>query len=514
MSNNLYFEAIKEAEQIKYAAEEKVKQQIIESISPRIKLLIEQKMSDDKEDSDESDKPENSDENTNEDQEASEQEECGTTESVHEVVLDEESRSILRKFVNGQAQKNALVEKIEELREAVKTIKKAIILSENAKNSGKSKQKISMLYKNIVQEAKNINRSSIIKSDNEILQEYYKLLKELHNMSKRRKNRIDETLEELLEMNLFEEDGDDDEESDKSKPEGDDDDFLASMMDDSDEDSDDDSDDDMPEPSSSQSVSKDTTVEDLAMMAGLLEDSDSDDDDDSDELELESLFEDDESYEESLHAGTEEEGENCGPDEMAESFGRRDRVLEIDENMLRREIGKMKAIREGEAKDMAHHFGGGSLEGEAFVDGVELNKLHEMKIKAAKVVRMNRMLESKLSQYKKALRGMKGQLTEMNLFNAKLLYANKLMQNRDLSIKQQRHVVESLDEAKTMGEAKILFESLSKSLVSSRPARRSGNLSEGTIRRRTGSASASVKSAQPLKESVALDRWATLAGIK
>ena len=200
--------------------------------------------------------------------------------------------------------------------------------------------------------------------------------------------------------------------------------------------------------------------------------------------------------------------------EESNSSRRKDRVLEIDENMLRREIGRMKAIREGEAKDMAHHFGGGSLEGEVFVDGVELNKLHEIKTKAAKVIRRNRMLESKLSQYKKALRGMKGKLSEMNLFNAKLLYANKLMQNRDLSIKQQRHIVESLDDAKTLGEAKILFESLSKSLVSSRRTAKSGNLSEGALRRRTGSSSVPVKSAQPLNESVALDRWATLAGIK
>jgi hypothetical protein len=192
-----------------------------------------------------------------------------------------------------------------------------------------------------------------------------------------------------------------------------------------------------------------------------------------------------------------------------------DLFLEIDENMLRREISKMKRLREGEAKQMASHFGGGSLEGEMFVDGVELNKLHEMKIKAAKVVRMNRMLESKLSQYKKALRGMKSQLTEMNLFNAKLLYANKLMQNRDLSIKQQRHIVESLDEAKTLGEAKILFESLTKSLA--RPVNtRNRNLSEGATRRPMSSSSRPVSSGQakPLNESVALDRWATLAGIK
>ena len=151
-------------------------------------------------------------------------------------------------------------------------------------------------------------------------------------------------------------------------------------------------------------------------------------------------------------------------------------------------------------------------EGEVSADE-EISNLDEMKTKAAKVVRKNRMLESKLSQYKKALRQMKGQLQEMNLFNAKLLYANKLMQNRDLTLKQQRNIVESLDDAKTLSEAKILFESLSKSLVSG-SAKRSENLSEGAIRRSTGSASAPVRSAQTLNESVALNRWATLAGIK
>jgi hypothetical protein len=35
-------------------------------------------------------------------------------------------------------------------------------------------------------------------------------------------------------------------------------------------------------------------------------------------------------------------------------------------------------------------------------------------------------------------RGMKRQLVEMNLFNAKLLYANKLMQNKNLTMKQQK----------------------------------------------------------------------------
>ena len=101
----------------------------------------------------------------------------------------------------------------------------------------------------------------------------------------------------------------------------------------------------------------------------------------------------------------------------------------------------------------------------------------------------------------------------MNLFNAKLLYANKLMQNRDLSIKQQKNIVESLDGAKTLSEAKILFESLTKSL-SSKTSTGNRRLSEGSLRRTRGSSSQSVNSAQTINENVALDRWATLAGIK
>ena len=38
---------------------------------------------------------------------------------------------------------------------------------------------------------------------------------------------------------------------------------------------------------------------------------------------------------------------------------------------------------------------------------------------------------------------LKQQLSEMNLFNAKLLYVNKLMQNRNVSSKQQRAIVEA-----------------------------------------------------------------------
>lgn len=508
MSNNLYLEAIEAAEQLKNSAEEKVKQHIIESMSPQIKLLVEKKLMEKDEDEDEEILNDEKSDGSSDDSEN--QEECGSAyESVNEITLDEDSRRILNKFISDNAKKEALSEKIENLREAIKTIKKASILSENSKVSSKNKAKINLLFKNIIREIKNIKSNSIIKKDKTILKEYYNLMKELNNMSTRRNRKrkfLDESLEDLLEMNLFEAD-DEDEEEESDEEEMD----FELPEDDDEEESDDEMESDDDEMESD--ISPDTTVRDLAMMAGLM--GGEEEEEPELDLEEEGFFESD------MHMDEEEELEITDEmddmddmgEEMYESRRRGNKVLEIDENMLRREIGRMKAIREGEAKDMASHFGGGSLAGEAFVDGVELNKLHEMRNKAAKVVRKNRMLESKLAQYKKALRGMKGQLQEMNLFNAKLLYANKLMQNRDLSIKQQRHVVESLDEAKTLGEAKILFESLSKSLVSSQPRSASSNLNES--RRRTLTASSTpVRSAQPRQENVALDRWATLAGIK
>ena len=97
---------------------------------------------------------------------------------------------------------------------------------------------------------------------------------------------------------------------------------------------------------------------------------------------------------------------------------------------------------------------------------------------------------------------------QMNLFNAKLLYANKLMQNRNLNQKQQRAIVEALDNAKTLREAKLLYQSLTKSL--NKVPRK--NLNEGSLRT-LGSSSKSTRSGAPANSGVEVDRWATLAGL-
>ena len=544
MSSSLYNEAIEAAEQIKLAAEEKAKKQIIESISPQIKLMVEKKLFEEetRESSDECGSYETSKERVDE-EDCSSEEQKEEVDEYSKVELNAESRRVLNKLINTNAQREAVSKKIFELREGLNLIQKAIILAESSVESRASADRIGVLYKKLVNEIANLKSNSIFKKDTDLLKEFYILNKELQNMSIRRKNRryLNENLQDLLEMDLFEAEDDETMETD-DEPMG-----IGDMSLDDEltkkggEPMDDEPMDDEPMKTDDMDLENASTdqlagfLDDIAGSVGdiassvrdldqpKLKDEDSDDEDSDDEdsdeegmiddTQLESLFEDDNDDDDDDDAGRKPVSDSLRSSQHESRSNSGDVILEIDENMLKREISKMKALREGEAKDMAAHFGGGSIDGEVFVDGVELNKLHEIKMKAAKVVRMNRMLERKLSQHKKALRKMKGQLTEMNLFNAKLLYANKLMQNRDLSIKQQKNIVESLDGAKTLSEAKILFESLTKSLSSKTNA---GNrrLSEGSLRSPRGSSSQPVKSAQTINENVALDRWATLAGIK
>ena len=243
-------------------------------------------------------------------------------------------------------------------------------------------------------------------------------------------------------------------------------------------------------------------------------------------------------------------------EEEVEEEGGEEEVLEIDEGMLRRELRRMRRLREQEEAADADPYldHGGEDLGDVVVDVDEddlLNALadelgdpdvptptveslrrrrarrptarrrvasrsrrpaniRESRTRQAliKESRKNRALTGKLGGAKRVVSAMKNQLNEMNLFNAKLLYVNKLMQNRNLSTRQQKAIVEALDSAKTLREAKLLYKSLTVSLK-----KRGGALTEGRIARTLGSSSRSIRSAAPPKSGTEVDRWAVLAGI-
>ena len=195
-------------------------------------------------------------------------------------------------------------------------------------------------------------------------------------------------------------------------------------------------------------------------------------------------------------------------------------VYELDENVLRRELVKLREAKNAkktkQAKDAkqdtakaAAAFGGGKLQE---MDRVVMNKFAQLKEAYDKEVRKNRALAQQLNEYRNGVETLREQLSELNLFNAKLLYVNKITQDREVTSTQRRAVVEALDGAKNLREAKLIYKSLSESLNRGNSA----SLNESARRLSPGQASRPTTSggATQLNESTHLDRWATLAGIK
>jgi len=238
-----------------------------------------------------------------------------------------------------------------------------------------------------------------------------------------------------------------------------------------------------------------------------------------------------------MEGASEDEVDECDDGDMMEAedeAAEDEKVYEIDESMIRRELGRLRNLREsrrpvsrrgrrlyeGEAVAAAGSFGGGEVGDEMFVDVDEDTLLNALvdeigdapvpKKMASESRRRTASAERRAQVAEAAADKLKRQISEMNLFNAKLLFANKLMQNRELSNNQQRAVVEALDGAKTIREAKLLYESLSSSL---RKSSTSGSLTESN-NRLLASSSRSTRSGAPANSGVEVDRWATLAGIR
>jgi hypothetical protein len=99
-------------------------------------------------------------------------------------------------------------------------------------------------------------------------------------------------------------------------------------------------------------------------------------------------------------------------------------------------------------------------------------------------------------------------LEDLNLFNAKLLYVNKLLQNKGLNESQKKSVIKALDEAQSLTEAKSLYKSLTETF--SRGGR--STISESRV---LGSSSRPTTSSQSSATSSnsELSRWQRLAGL-
>jgi len=208
---------------------------------------------------------------------------------------------------------------------------------------------------------------------------------------------------------------------------------------------------------------------------------DADEQDDMDELDSDSTDED------SYVADEDSEPVVMESEELTD-----DTVVEISETMLRDELMRMRQLRESTDETVTTD------------EPIEITESNTEDDLTDEVTQ----LKTQLQEYEKAVSSLRSQLDESNLFNAKLLYANKLLQNRDLNDRQRVNIVESLDNAKSLREVRLLY----KSLVDSTNTK--SNLTESKRRRAAGSASRPTRTGSVSKESYPeTDRWALLAGL-
>lgn len=148
-------------------------------------------------------------------------------------------------------------------------------------------------------------------------------------------------------------------------------------------------------------------------------------------------------------------------------------------------------------------------------DSVDLDELMN-DYKKAKVAKMEEEYASKVNSLNRALKEannraqqMETKLSEMNLLNAKLLYANRILQEHSLTKDEKSRMLETIQKAKKVNEVKLVYEVLNERYASS-----TKNISESLGFASKTISSTSVKNDENiLNESVA-DRFKRLANIK
>ena len=83
-----------------------------------------------------------------------------------------------------------------------------------------------------------------------------------------------------------------------------------------------------------------------------------------------------------------------------------------------------------------------------------------------------RLLEEKLQKYGTVINKLKDKLNETNLTNAKLLYQNRVLDSASLNERQKDRIVETIMNAKTVEEAKIIYETLQSAVGASATTKR------------------------------------------
>ena len=209
----------------------------------------------------------------------------------------------------------------------------------------------------------------------------------------------------------------------------------------------------------------------------------------SDETDLNEAKEEEEEEEEETE---EEEYEDVDADGVEDSDDTEIDITDMEslKSIIEDEIEKMiqsgelqagpeYEAEEGEEMEMGDEMGDEmKLDAEEEIDEdfsidellAELKKKSK-KVMVKKVVKKEDETEQakkELDEAIKVVRALKGELQEMKLFNAKLLYTNKIFKARNLNESQKVKVLSTFDKAGTIKEVELVYETLSSSFVTAK----------------------------------------------
>jgi len=113
-------------------------------------------------------------------------------------------------------------------------------------------------------------------------------------------------------------------------------------------------------------------------------------------------------------------------------------------------------------------------------------------------------------KYRTLIEQMEEKINEVNLSNAKLLYQNRVLNSVSLNERQKDRIVESITNANTVEEAKIIYETLQSAVGANAQQRKPKSLNEVVTKR----SSAFVPRREEKREDPFMARMKALAGIK
>jgi hypothetical protein len=147
-------------------------------------------------------------------------------------------------------------------------------------------------------------------------------------------------------------------------------------------------------------------------------------------------------------------------------------------------------------------------EGEMNMGAEMMAEVKKMKKEVEEAKKAKEKAEKELKEALSTVSTIRTELQEVNLFNAKLLYTNKIFKAKTLTESQKVKILAAFDKAASVKEAKLVFETLSEGFVEKK-APMNESLLRGSASKVTG-----VAAKKPIMEANdQVARWQKLAGI-